>query len=676
MEEDKLHVQFIWLPSEEELPPADSCEFSTEKPLKAMKSYLIKLLDIPVEIDRAKPKISNSYSDENQPNFGIRPSMFYAEYLFSVSATINFQHFSNAGAGNIDLHKRLIKKFCSKRHDGRFPELYWNADTSHMFADDLNTDDHFIDLKNFSLGNIVKLNTFVEHFNSGNPMESTDKHRYKITQEKVKFLHDAELIKLNFVVKDPKVPIKKTSCLSHRMFQLLIPYSSINTILISDAKDFSVYIRLYKTPMLYAVKLNEDEEDEDYVSYMDLTYNTRWIRAVGLFEKCPSAIKKEFSMNTVVCLNFTRENYEVLKIMCHHKGVQTYFSYMNVVPYKPVQIALSFTNLNFECYYAYQCLISHSHEVFDQLMVKDEMNIFRNFLMEKSKSKEDCKALCRSMYNIHSALNRCNIILLNYSLKRLYRKLLNPAVIDDFNPDQNNSNLLHVRRAIIIPTHIRYLPPHPILKSRALRSCNPDYSIRISIRDVNLETINFSYRGFDEGRQKFLSEFFATNYKKPMLKGIKIGDRIYQYVGGSTSQLRGHGVWFYATDDTGKSAEMLRDTFGNMEKIKQVPKYMARMGQTFSQARGRIKVPQSWTNIDCPDEDIERGIVVYLEEEDLDNPRGKKFLKTVEECERDVSKEEKYTFSDGIGRISPELAADVSNIFNNIYRSLFFVPVF
>lgn len=102
---------------------------------------------------------------------------------------------------------------------------------------------------------------------------------------------------------------------------------------------------------------------------------------------------------------------------------------------------------------------------------------------------------------------------------------------------------------------------------------------------------------------------------------------------------------------------------GKLEKIKHVPKYMARMGQTFSQSMGHIKVPQSLTNINDPEDDITGGQKKYLDVSEVKKEDRLKFMAEAKE-DGDGSGgikevEDPYTFSDGIGRISPELAEEV-----------------
>lgn len=655
---NKTSIEFIWLPAETELLELKSVPKLTELKklppvLAKLKAFLKNQLNVSLTIQSFKPRINSATAESSS-------AMFYAEYLFTV--TCMFDTDSSPSFIKIDFYKKLINKFCNGYSKAGFPELYLDIDTSILVNNPLSTQDSFIDLEGFSLGNIIKLNKFVEHFSSKQVLNSADNKSYKITQAKVNFLHDEEKMNVNFFVGDPKIPIKKRSPESHRMFSLEIPYSLLHTIIIYPSSSFLAYFRLYRPPMVYAVQQNEN--DDNFISYMNLSPYTKWIRCLNLFKGCSNEVRKEFTMNSVVCLIFSNEEYEVLKIALRHKNVQVYFAYMNSVPFTPVNVSYKFGD--FECYYGLQCLLTHSNELIDQLMVKEEMEEFKKLMKENAQGNS--KALSGALYKIHSAISKCHIVLINYSIRFLLERTSKSSSRDndtlDIFPEEKHENILLVKRAIIIPTHVRFLPPQPILKSRALRKCDPNYSLRLSIRDVNLDTINFSFKGFTDERKKCLREYFETYYIKKMLKGIKIGERIYKYVGSSTSQLRGHGLWFYAEDENGLTADELRDRFGNMDKIKEVPKYMARMGQTFSQARGNITVPQKYTNVDCPDDDVEGGVKEYLSD-DFDDINKLKFLKAEDDIKIESESEvQPYNFSDGIGRVSLEIIEEVSkNIF-------------
>ncbi|KAH7938636.1 hypothetical protein HPB51_028846 [Rhipicephalus microplus] len=123
--------------------------------------------------------------------------------------------------------------------------------------------------------------------------------------------------------------------------------------------------------------------------------------------------------------------------------------------------------------------------------------------------------------------------------------------------------------------------------------------------------------------------------KPPLTHGLKIGGRHFVFLGCSTSQLRSHGVWFYARDTEGHTADSIRMGVGDLSAIHSVPKFMARLGQAFSQSLGYLTVPSQFTSIEP---DIKKTIATRRSGETL---------------------QREYVFSDGIGRISHVLLRKV-----------------
>lgn len=109
--------------------------------------------------------------------------------------------------------------------------------------------------------------------------------------------------------------------------------------------------------------------------------------------------------------------------------------------------------------------------------------------------------------------------------------------------------------------------------------------------------------------------------------GIVIGDKKFEFFAISTSQLRGNSVWMFASRE-GLTAEDIKKWMDDFLVIKNVAKYAARLGQSFS---------SSW----------ETGSVSELKREII----------PVIEIENGGIK---YCFSDGIGKIPAEFAQSVA----------------
>ncbi|KAK8771902.1 hypothetical protein V5799_024855 [Amblyomma americanum] len=54
------------------------------------------------------------------------------------------------------------------------------------------------------------------------------------------------------------------------------------------------------------------------------------------------------------------------------------------------------------------------------------------------------------------------------------------------------SHMVKVRKVILTPTRRVYMPPQLVCKSRLLQHCDPDYALRIVVRDDDCKRISFS----------------------------------------------------------------------------------------------------------------------------------------------------------------------------------------
>ncbi|KAL2515792.1 RNA-dependent RNA polymerase 2 [Forsythia ovata] len=109
--------------------------------------------------------------------------------------------------------------------------------------------------------------------------------------------------------------------------------------------------------------------------------------------------------------------------------------------------------------------------------------------------------------------------------------------------------------------------------------------------------------------------------------GIAIGDKRFEFLAFSASQLRSNSVWMFASNEHVK-AEDIREWMGCFNKIRSVSKCAARMGQLFSSSMQTMKVL----------------------------PREVKVIPDIEVISDGVG----YCFSDGIGKISCAFAREIS----------------
>ena len=136
------------------------------------------------------------------------------------------------------------------------------------------------------------------------------------------------------------------------------------------------------------------------------------------------------------------------------------------------------------------------------------------------------------------------------------------------------------------------------------------------------------------------AEILDAGIVKALEGGLEVGNRRYRLLGGSQSMLADHGYYLYARDKNGQSAEDIRCSVGDLEQIRCVASYMARLGLAFSQTQEAIEIESSMIR---QDPDITGG------------------------------QDKSYCFSDGIGRISLPLLKEVKFGVSHVLETIRFI---
>uniref|UniRef100_A0A0D9V1N7 RNA-dependent RNA polymerase n=1 Tax=Leersia perrieri TaxID=77586 RepID=A0A0D9V1N7_9ORYZ len=213
--------------------------------------------------------------------------------------------------------------------------------------------------------------------------------------------------------------------------------------------------------------------------------------------------------------------------------------------------------------------------------------------------------------------------------KALGRVARNPKLLCSKIGDDN----AEVRRLVITPTRAYCLPPEVERSNRVLRHYHEvaDRFLRVTFMDEGMELLNTHVlNSFTAPIVKdLMSNFFqqkTTVYKRVRMllaEGFHMCGRKYSFLAFSSNQLRDRSAWFFA-EDRKTTVEGIRKWMGRFTS-KNVAKHAARMGQCFSSTFATVTVQ--------PDE--------------------------VDETFEDVV-HNKYVFSDGIGKITPDLALEVA----------------
>ncbi|PKI46845.1 hypothetical protein CRG98_032783 [Punica granatum] len=182
----------------------------------------------------------------------------------------------------------------------------------------------------------------------------------------------------------------------------------------------------------------------------------------------------------------------------------------------------------------------------------------------------------------------------------------------------------------ITPCKVYFSGPEVNVSNRVLRRYSEytDNFLRISFVDEDLDKVHstvLSPRG-SVANSGMRTEIF-TRILSTLQNGITIGDKKFEFLAFSSSQLRENSAWMFAPID-GCTADTIRESIGEFHQIRNVAIYAARLGQSLSSSTETLSVEWYETE-EIPDIEVIRG--------------GKR-----------------YIFSDGIGKVSEDFAKKVA----------------
>ncbi|KAJ3695634.1 hypothetical protein LUZ60_001011 [Juncus effusus] len=202
-------------------------------------------------------------------------------------------------------------------------------------------------------------------------------------------------------------------------------------------------------------------------------------------------------------------------------------------------------------------------------------------------------------------------------------------------PDQLavSSDTMEVRRLIITPTRAYCLPPETELSNRVLRKYRSvaDRFLRVTFMDEGMQPLNSGALNYsvppivrDLTNQSFQQKTLVySRIWNILTHGFHLCGRRYSFLAFSSNQLRDRSAWFFA-EDKNTTVEKILKWMGRFSN-RIVAKCAARMGQCFSSTYATVDVPADQVDPVYPD-----------------------------------VKRNKYVFSDGIGKITPDLALEVA----------------
>nr|APO15851.1 RNA-dependent RNA polymerase 1 [Sesuvium portulacastrum] len=191
-----------------------------------------------------------------------------------------------------------------------------------------------------------------------------------------------------------------------------------------------------------------------------------------------------------------------------------------------------------------------------------------------------------------------------------------------------DEGLVYVRRVQVTPCKVYFCGPEANVSNRVLRHYPDDIDnfLRISFLDEDLEKLHsadLSARLSSESAAFDRRTEIDKRIRLTLRNGILIGDKRFEFLAFSSSQLRDNSAWMFASRP-GLSAADIRSWMGDFSGIRNVAKYAARLGQSFSSSTETLTV-------------------------------AKHEVEMIPDVERND-----YVFSDGIGKISADFAHKVA----------------
>ena len=232
------------------------------------------------------------------------------------------------------------------------------------------------------------------------------------------------------------------------------------------------------------------------------------------------------------------------------------------------------------------------------------------------------KHICSYRNSIFDAYARLQLV--HKWLLENPKLLKSPKELDD---------IVEVRRLVITPSKAYCLPPEVELSNRVLRHYKEvsDRFLRVTFMDEGMQTINANVLNYYVA--PIVKEITSNSFPQKtrvfkrvrtiLTDGFYLCGRKYSFLAFSSNQLRDRSAWFFA-EDKNTTVIAIKSWMGKFTN-RNVAKCAARMGQCFSSTYATVEVPSWEVNPELPD-----------------------------------IKRNGYDFSDGIGKITPDLAMEVA----------------
>lgn len=232
------------------------------------------------------------------------------------------------------------------------------------------------------------------------------------------------------------------------------------------------------------------------------------------------------------------------------------------------------------------------------------------------------------MHKLHSTCHEPKSFIKKQSFVTSHNRKNLPSAISKRLTDHN---VMSCHRVLVTPSRIFCLGPELESSNYIVKNFAKYASdfLRVTFVDEDWGRLSATAVSMSIEQGIFAKPYRTDIYRRilsVLRDGIIIGDKRFQFLAFSASQLRSNSVWMFASNEHIK-ADDIREWMGCFNKIRSISKCAARMGQLFSASTQTCEV----------------------------HPRDVDLIPDIEVTTDGV----KYCFSDGIGKISYTFARDI-----------------
>ncbi|KAK8567431.1 hypothetical protein V6N13_105398 [Hibiscus sabdariffa] len=441
----------------------------------------------------------------------------------------------------------------------------------------------------------------------------------QVSKEKFHVLWKAEDVTVNFGLGMRKLQF----LLSHGCspYKLELFYDNIWQIELHRARNQTskyLLIQLFGAPRIYEKEVHSSGLvfDNPLLNYFMHVPDDQWVRTTDFTQAY------SIGQSSALCLEVPRnlqlpnfqENFAYYKENDGGLVLESGSSYSYNLTLVPIVHPMRGVNLPFEILFKVNLLVQNGcipgpalDDIFYRLVDPSRMDkVYIDHALEKLYHlKECCYEPSRWLFEEYQVYTRSK------------KHPVSPAISLD-------AGLVYVRRVQITPSRVYFCGPEVNVSNRVLRHFRNDIDnfLRITFVDEELEKIHSINVQAKDRKTDIYERILST-----LQNGIVIGDKRFEFLAFSSSQLRENSAWMFASRK-GLTAADIRSWMGDFSEIRNVAKYAARLGQSFSSSTETLSVAKDEINR-IPDIEIVKG-------------------------------GNKYVFSDGIGKISAKFAKKVA----------------